>query len=500
MGILVTMMGQMEKPSFEILLLCVAVFTLAAAVAWGVFEAMPHLEDEHANLFQAKVFARGRVVNPLPPVPLAFYVPYIIDHDDHQFAKYPPGYPLLLGLGVLVRQPWLVNAIAAALALLGVYLLGRDLFDHATGLLAAALGAVSPMFVMLSGTLLSHPTSLAALTFFAWAFVRARRPAEPRRNSFAWAAGALGGLALVIRPWTALGIGLPFVIVALADLLRRRGPAVAVYGRMVLAFVAVGSVWPLYNLVATGSALTNTYTMVWAYDRPGFGPDIGSQGYDWSDAMRHLQISFGQFDEGLAGWPGVWRLPLVWLVIALGILLPPRKLAEPLLLIPPALLVAGHLLFWASSAGLYGPRYYAEGMPFLWLLAARGLLKASAWRPGRTLVKVGLTVCIAWGVIFVTGPRLLAGRGLYDITREDVRQIASAGIHHALVFVQTDYWTDYARLSWLNAADLEAGDNIFAKDLDPETNQHVTSSFPGREVRYYDRHRLDPFVSPVASP
>lgn len=490
----------MKKSSCEMLLLCVAVFALSGAVAWGVFEAMPHLEDEHANLFQAQLFARGRVTNPLPIEPSAFFVPYVVTHDDHQFAKYPPGYPLLLALGVLVGQPWLVNACAAALAILGIYLLGRDLFDRATGLLAATLAAVSPMFVLLSGALLSHPTSLAALTFFSWAFVRARRPEEPRRNAFAWAAGALGGLALAIRPWTTLGFGLPFAILALADLFHKGGSTVPAYGRMILAFVAVGSIWPLYNLAATGSPLTNTYTLFWAYDRPGFGPDIGTRGYDWSDAVRNLRIGLGQFDEGLAGWPAGRRFPVVWLVIGLGILLPPRKVMEPLLLVPPALLVAAHLLFWASSAGLYGPRYYAEGMPFLWLLAARGLLKASAWRPARAAVKVALPVCIAWGIIFVTGPRLLAGRGLYNTTREDARRIAAAGIHHALVFVQSDYWTDYANLSWLNAADLVAGDNIFAKDLGPTTNRRVASSFPDREVRYYSRHRPVPLVPPVASP
>ncbi len=57
---------------------------------------------------------------------------------------------------------------------LGVYLLGRDLFDANTGLLAAALGLLAPMFILLSGAFVSHLVTMALLTFFTWGFVRAR--------------------------------------------------------------------------------------------------------------------------------------------------------------------------------------------------------------------------------------------------------------------------------------------------------------------------------------
>ena len=98
--------------------LCVAMFVLASTVAWGVFEAMPHLKDEHAYLFQAKVFAQGRITNPAPPMAEAFFVPYVVTRDGQQFGKYPPGYPLLLAAGVVLGRPWVVNALPAALGIL----------------------------------------------------------------------------------------------------------------------------------------------------------------------------------------------------------------------------------------------------------------------------------------------------------------------------------------------------------------------------------------------
>lgn len=480
----------MRRSSLPILGLCLASFALAAAVAWGVFEAMPHLEDEHVNYFQARVFAGGRVTNPEPPHAESFFVPYVITLNGGQFGKYPPGYSLLLALGMLLGQPWLVNALAAALGLLATYLLGRDLFDRPTGLLAAGLGTISPMYVLLSGTLLSHPANLATLAFFAWCCLRARRTGEAHRHSFAWAAGALAGLAVIIRPWTAVGLGLPFVLLALVDLFRRRGAIVPVYGRMLVTFLAVGALWPLYNWAATGSPFTNTYTLIWNYDAVGFGPQFGA-GHDWDAAMRNLAQDLGGLKWALTGWPDLAGVPLVSLVAALAVGLPPRRWLEPALLVAPAVLVSAYLAYWAGASSAYGPRYYAEAMPFLWLVLARGLLKASAWRVGSLAAKLALPLCVIWGILYQTGPRLQEDRGLYGITREDERRIQAAGIHGGLVFVRSEWWTDYASLSWMNAATLEAGDNVYAEDLGEEANLAVAAHFPERPVYYYVRRALE---------
>ncbi|HET9221618.1 MAG TPA: glycosyltransferase family 39 protein, partial [Roseiflexaceae bacterium] len=224
----------------RLLILCIAVFALAGVVAWGVFDAMPHLEDEHANLFQADVFAAGRATVGVPRQPDSFFIPFVVNTaEGKRFGKYPPGYPLLLALGAAIGQPWLINSLAAALGMLGVYLLGRDLFDRDSGLLAAALGAVSPMFVLLSGTLLAHASSSAALTLFAWEFVRARWPSEPSPVLFALGAGALLGWAAIIRPWTALAVALPFGLLALWDVARSRGRALRFYLPLALAAALV---------------------------------------------------------------------------------------------------------------------------------------------------------------------------------------------------------------------------------------------------------------------
>src|SRR3712207_7964938 len=48
--------------------------------------------------------------------PEFFAIPFIMTRDGLWFGKYPPGYPPVLALGVLVDRPWLVNPTLAALA------------------------------------------------------------------------------------------------------------------------------------------------------------------------------------------------------------------------------------------------------------------------------------------------------------------------------------------------------------------------------------------------
>ncbi|HZY40590.1 MAG TPA: glycosyltransferase family 39 protein, partial [Anaerolineae bacterium] len=402
----------MNQRTMPVWFLSIAAFVLATTMAWGVLGAMPHLEDEHANLFQAKVFASGRVTADESPVrPEAFYVPFIIHANGRVFGKYTPGYPLLLALGALINQPWLINALAAALSVWGVYLLGRDLFDHHVGLLAAALGAVSPMALMLSGTLLAHTTTLTALVFFAWAFTHARRSDELHRSRFAVLAGLTIGWAVIARPWTAVAIGAGFALIALNDLFNHPHRYVRVYALMAGAALIIVSIWPLYNWLATGSPLTNTYTLWWPYDRVGFGPDYGrlDGGHTWDRAMLNFKYDFPDLGVTLLGWPAVLGVPLAWLAVLLGLLRPDHTRRDWALVVPPTLLVIAHLAYWARGGGLFGPRYYAEGLPFLWIIAARGLIKFGATKWPRRALQVALPLLLAYSIVFTIEPRLLQG-------------------------------------------------------------------------------------------
>jgi hypothetical protein len=499
----------LRRRSVQAALLCLAAFGTAAAVALAVFQGMPHLEDEQADFFQARVFAAGLLAAPETPDKDAFFVPFVIVRGGLRFAKYTPGYPLVLALGVLLGAPWVINALASALALLGVFLLGRDLFGADAGLLAAALGAVSPAFVLLSGTYLPHPATMAALVLFAWALLRARRPGEPHPVRFSLPAGALLGFAVLARPWTAFAVAAPFIGLGMIDFGRavigriaaRRGagrkparengraqprPFLYVYIPLIVACLAVCAFLPFYNWAVTGSPFTNTYTLWWPYDTVGFGAAYGRLGgHTLELGLLNAKLDLSAFQTALLGWPVPLGVPLVALPLLLGLALAPRSRNDLLILLPPAALILAHLAYWARAGEFFGGRYYSEGMPFLWLLAARGLLKFAAGKWRLRLVRAALPVFLAWSIAFQILPRLIQGRGLYGIRREPVDAVAAADLHNALVFIRIRTWADYATFSWLDDPAL-AGDVIYLRDLGRNADRGLIGRFPNREVYLFD--------------
>ena len=490
----------MKRLNWKLIALCGAAFILSTAVAWGVYGSMPHSEDEHANVFQAKVFASGNLAVRAPGAQSnSFYIPFILNQNGWRFGKYPPGYALLLAPAAWIDQWWLVNALAAAAIMLGVYLLGRDLFDANTGLLAAALGLLAPMFILLSGALISHLVTMALVTFFAWGFTRARRTDQMPPLGFAVLAGITIGLAFITRPWTAFAIGLPFAVQALIDLAQRWRSVWRSYAIMLAAFTAIALSLPLYNAALTGSPFASTYALWWPMDRLGFGPGIGVSpgGHNLYLAIVNFRLDFSTFGQMLSGWPNVIGVSLAWLPILAGLLLPPMTKRDWALALPPITLIGAYFLYWARGSSLYGPRYYAEAMPFLWLIAARGLIKVCAipnpWP--RRVVYVALPLLIAWNIVYVSEPRFLTGFAQYRSARRAVNTVAQAAVHHALIFVRASEWQDYADLGWLNAPNLSDGDLIFAYDFGPPGNAGVIAAFPDRAVYYFDRTQPHPLVA-----
>lgn len=487
----------MRRINLWLLLVCILAIVAATAVAYGVFQAMPHLEDEHANLFQAKVFATGKFWAPGPSQPGAFFVPFVLDWEGRRFSKYPPGYSLVLTLGVLAGTPWLVNPLLGALALVATFALGREIYGfparreseiEQTALLAAILGVTSPMFLGLSSALLSHALSLLLLTVFAWAYLRSTLH-PPHSTLYALLAGVALGWATLTRPMTALAYAAPFGLWAVWQLARRR---VCLRPLLVTTLVAgaIAAVWLVYQRILTGNWVVNLYAVWWGYDRIGFGPGHGPspEGHSIVSATHNVALDFRSLLTNLHGWPG-----LSWILFAPGLLLAPRDRRDVALLTPLVTLVIAYSLYWVRGSAIYGPRYWYEALPFLWLLSARGLVKLWKWTQGRavfcTWIKIGLAVLMALNVTLVIPTRFSLWRGLYFVTDEPWRAVQQANIHNALVVVQGKLWTDYGAVLWTNSPTLD-GDIVFARDQGEAVNAAVIAQYPGRRVYWMEGARL----------
>ena len=502
------------------LLLCLCSLIANAQVASRVFENLPHLEDEMTYLWQARVIADGSLMIPSPPSPLSFQVPFVIDHQGWRFGKYPLGFPVLLSFGVrLGLQDW-VNPCIAAWSLWLIYLLGKKLFGERTGLLAAFLTAISPFYLINSANYLSHAWSLflSCALALAWLDLFFYKSSNPPWLLAVVAGTATGALALT-RPWTAVGIALPFAFHGLW--LLWKGPPLARKRVLAVSLLAggIGAVHFIWQAVLTGSPWVNPYTLWWPFDKIGFGAGIGVQpgGHNLLNALNDAFFSLKVGAHDLMGWPY-----LSWLFLPFGIAAirknPPAKLVG---LVFPSLVFI-YLFYWVG-AWIFGPRYYYEGLYSVTLLNAAGIVwiyqRLSFQGKIRSLLRfnqmhhlevrfpslafVGFTILlgilVAGNLLFYIPIRLGSLTRLYGVDRSQLAPFegpAAAARTPALVIVHAnDDWRKYAVLLELSDPAFNSP-YIFAMSMGPAYDQQLAEQFPARQVfHYYPQHPGEFFLN-----
>jgi hypothetical protein len=283
---------------------------MAGVLSDRVFERIPHLEDELAYLYQARIFAGGQIVIDSPENFAAFWQPFVIDFEPSgkRFGKYPPGWPALLAFGELLGHAWLVNAILGALTVIMVFQIGREIWGPPVGLVAAILTAFSPATLLLNATLMAHTSSLFFATLFLWCSWRFDQ--GPDRIRWAVGAGLALGSLFTTRPLSAVAIALPIVVWMGVRIVSCQ-PTVTTEGRtarvrasaaVLVAGALVASALPLFNYAATGHPTANLYRLVWDYDRLGFGEGHGRTGHSLENGMRHARYDLSLASADLFGW------------------------------------------------------------------------------------------------------------------------------------------------------------------------------------------------------
>ncbi|MGE5377047.1 MAG: ArnT family glycosyltransferase [Bacteroidota bacterium] len=485
-----------SRVSLFIGILCLAAVFSSFYVCDRIYEQIPHTEDEISYRWQARVFAEGKYFIPSPPHAANTFVPFVIDYEGRRFSKYPPGWPLILSLGVRAGLDTWVNPLLAGLCVLLAYLLGKRLVSEAAGLIAAALMVTSPFFLLNSGSFLSSNLSLALTGVFALAWLEAFSQPVPRFPIlYAILAGtSLGWLALT-RPLTALGVALPFGIHGLVLLWREdwtvRRRVLLVGG---LAAILAGLL-PVWQYLVTGQPFLDPYALWWPFDRLGFGKGhgISPQGYTWQDAGENMEIMLNASRRDVFGWGNY-----SWILLPFGVwVLRKKKVAWSVIAIFVSLVLT-YTLYWAHVTR-YGPRYYYEGLYSLTILSAAGIL----WLAGKNRFRIAFATLLMGGLIgynlFVYLPaRLDSARAIYGITGSQLALFQAQSAQElvpALVFVplsnKTVYgnlygdWPQYGGLLELENPDLTSP-FIFAVQRGEAENNALIQAYPGRRVIYYD--------------
>lgn len=484
------------------LLLSLTLILAAALVGRQVFDDLPHLEDEFAYLWQARVMADGKLTLPTPEFPKSFVIPFVVDYQGQRFAKYPPGWPAVLSLGVRGGLASWVNPLLAGLAVWLTYRLGKRIMGGRTGFLGALLLGTSPIFLIQSGSLLSHLWSLLLTVAFVLAWLDGLEREEMRAEFIPpTAAGFSLGLLVLTRPLTALAVTIPFLVAGSVILVQGPGwkrKRVLVTGGIPLLFVGLFLVW---QKEVTGSFTTNPYTLWWPYDKYGFGKGFGVMegGHTALQGWRNTRYSLRVAASDFLGW-----LKYSWIALPFGLWASRRSRLSWYLVGITLSLVLLYLGYWVGS-WLLGPRYYFEALPGLALLSAAGITWLAGWehsqsgsgggdQPGLTLTLRRILTAGVFGILifanlyFYLPARLEGLRGLYGIERSDLVVFESAEVEPylpALVIIDSERWMPYGSALVLESPELDSP-LIFAWSMGALTDRRLADFYRDeRRILYY---------------
>jgi hypothetical protein len=431
-----------DHPRLTTTLLVLASFALYLLSARWVFNGRALLVDEVAQLFQARIFAAGRIAGTLDSAPELFSALHLVERDGRVFSQFPPGGPGVLAVGLLLGAAWVAVPLCGALAVwcFSWFTRGVEAERPGVSLLASLLFAFAPYMIFMSGSQMNHVPTLLGVCAAFLALERATAPETPSqpRVLYAFACGFALGFAATVRPVDAAAFALPIAAWLVWRAVRDRravGPLIASG-----VGVAIPVAWMLwFNAQTTGAPLLFGYEALW-----GKGHELGFHAAPWGVAhtpARGLELVSLYF---LRLQTYLFETPIPSLAAAIGALLlvPALRRIDGVLLAGSAMLVALYFAYWHDGFYL-GPRFYVCLLPALALWSARMLPEWRArWGRGASYRIVTSASCaslvIAFGVMMPLRAREYRS-GLRTM-RWDVDAAARrAGVHDAVVFVRESW-------------------------------------------------------------
>lgn len=482
--------------------------TLLWYLIYVVGDAMPHVPDSVAYVFQAKLFSSFRVAADVPPVlrSFSFSSPSPIQAvDGRWFSQYPFGHPLFLSIGQLFGVIWLVPPVLGAACIFLIYRVGHHVYGSPVGVLAALLLLFSPFFQMTASNFMSHNTAVFVILLCLFLYVRPTK----RRVVSMLLSGALLGLLFNIRPLAAVAFMPALAGLFAYDMLKTTKDnlqALREYAAFAAGSVLLLLAYFLYNQITTGDPFTSGYALTNTYAGDSFG--FGGE-HSVALGLQNLQQLLAFMLLVANGWPAAIGLMLAALPFILG-----TRRSWDYFLAASVLSLAVAIIFYRNAAVMHGPRFWYETMPFLMLLMARGVhrlwevsIATSDWlttRLGRTpqvapkglvgAVLLGLVAMLiafsaygwmfgardAWSGLPAVPQRMSLLEGFNFADRRLLDEADEMDIKNALILVEDcTHWWCYGSVFWTNSPDLD-GDIVWAERS--PFDSFLLEAFKGRDL------------------
>lgn len=486
----------------------------------------PAYHDEFSYLLQARTFLAGRIAwPPMTVYPDLFHQIHVLN-EPTTASRYFPLTGLWLAPFERLGYPWFGHWLAGAVSCVFFY---RSLLKLLPFWWAAAGGlliAVSPGLAVFSNLLLAHHPTMLALSVFLWAMLRLMDSLSVRD---ALIAGIALTLAMLGRPMTAAGFGLPFGLWLLASFLRRttgsnspgeatviRVRILAVFGLSLAAgFLLLG----FMNKQTTGQWTRSAYqyyTETWTPShRFGFnnaaigareaGPHV-LKAYDRWASENNLTVDKARENVGnriiaSAQWTMGIAALLFLITAAIPSCIPIRGADRRLTLVLCSVLSLHivHIPYWYD--GILHWHYVFETAPLLLILCAVGLKNTfEVLRPlisARWILLWQLALVLSsllpnwldaesfWGPSRVS--LAVSEQSFSRIRFEQFRRLTnSSEVHHPCLIMIDEQDSD-PQLSYIvNPPDL-TGDVLVCRKpaLDSEVSE-LKAAFPTRELYEFD--------------
>ena len=451
-----------------------------------IFDNIPHVQDTIAQIFQARIFASGRVTVPLPPLPEFFQ--YFYDNmifTDRWYSQYPPGHPFFLMLGLFIGAPWLVNPLFAAFSAVLLYKSAFYYFGEKEARISTLLFCVSPFILIMSASFMNH---VSTLFFLLLALYTLRKALLCNGTGFALVTGLALGIIFNIRPGDGFALLFPLGLYLLIGSLKQRQ-----YGLLAgfgVGFACMIAVALGYNFLTTGDPFLFGYTVRWGKGHTiGFsdiqvmGRPLHSYARGWMYTIRNAVA----LNQNLFEWPFPSMVPLYLLAVPYIF----RKTYNDYFFFCGLLAGPAFYFFYFFQDLCLGPRFFYITLPFLLVLSARAILfliERLSRRASKSSVIGMLLVLFCCSLIFAGSFRFphlyhYYSDSFWDVDNDIMKAVKKQELSNVLVF-QRSYeksGNDLGQGLQHNTPDLN-GPVIFARDLG-ERNAELMRFFPDR--KYY---------------
>jgi 4-amino-4-deoxy-L-arabinose transferase-like glycosyltransferase len=237
--------------------LLVLIFIILGLISYVTFHNFPYCYDEYNYLYQANIFSQGKIFLEVPEVFRPFKERYMILNDSKLFSKYPPGFSLILAIGVLLKIPGLINPLIAVLTLIILYSFTKSFLGPKYGLLSVIIISTTPYFLAYSASYFSQPT---ALLLTALIFLIIRKYELTSQIHYLFLLGLVSGYSSLTRPLDSFCVIVPSYLYLAYILYKKKDLKKMSYS--ILTYATVFALFLIYNYILIGKISIATYPVI----------------------------------------------------------------------------------------------------------------------------------------------------------------------------------------------------------------------------------------------